>query len=115
MNALEIPGPARRVMIEAEQAPLGERVKKLNHEEWIARGLLMHQLGQRRGAFPLAVKGIRDQVPYVLTTQRCQRDFIDLGTTAPDGLKLARQRMRGIDLVVPVGADQHQVLQVRLE
>ena len=50
VNALEIPAPARRVMIEGEQALFGERVKKLNHEERIAGGLLMHQLRQRRGA-----------------------------------------------------------------
>src|SRR3954451_7466233 len=47
------------------------------------------------------------------TGERRQRDLIDLDARAPDGLELAGQRMRGIDLVVPVGTDQHQVPQVR--
>src|ERR1700683_1363111 len=42
VNATEIPGPARRVLIEAEQSLFRERVKKLNHEEGIAGGPLMH-------------------------------------------------------------------------
>src|SRR5271170_8236143 len=42
VNATEIPGPARRVLIEAERSLFRERVKKLNHEEGIAGGLLMH-------------------------------------------------------------------------
>ena len=41
-NAIEIPGPTRRVMIKAEQSLVRERVKKLNHEEGIPGGLLMH-------------------------------------------------------------------------
>src|SRR4051812_47331244 len=47
------------------------------------------------------------------TGERRQRDLIDLDARVPDGLELAGQRMRGIDLVVPVGPDQHQVPQVR--
>jgi len=46
------------------------------------------------------------------TGERRQRDLIDLDARVPDGLELADQRVRGIDLVVTVGADQHQVPQV---
>ena len=49
-------------MIEAKQALFRERTQKLNHEERIAGGLLLHQLRQRRGPFRLAVKGIRKQL-----------------------------------------------------
>ena len=44
VNAIEIPGPARAVMIEGEQPLFGERRKKLNGEKRIAAGLLVHQL-----------------------------------------------------------------------
>ena len=67
VNAIEIPGPERPVVIEAEQALFGECVKKLNHEERIAGGLLMHQLRQRRGAQGGAAKRIGDQLPDVVT------------------------------------------------
>ena len=50
VNAIEIPGPALGLMIEGEQSLVGERVKKLKHEERIAGGLRMHQLRERRGA-----------------------------------------------------------------
>jgi hypothetical protein len=73
----------------------------------------MHQLRQRRDASQLAVKGIRNQLLYVLTGERRKRDFIDFGASVPDGLKLLHQRMCGIDLVVPVGANQQEVLQLR--
>src|SRR5271156_4032973 len=42
VNAIEVPGPVRRAMIEAEQTLFSERIKKLNHEEWVAGGLLMN-------------------------------------------------------------------------
>ena len=70
VNAREIPGPARRVTIEAEQALFGERVKKLDHEERIAGGVLMHQLRQRRDALRLAAKRIGDQLPEVVVGER---------------------------------------------
>ena len=53
-------------MIEREQVLLGERGKKLNGEERIARRLLVHQLRQRRGALRLAAKRIRNQLPDML-------------------------------------------------
>ena len=52
VNAIEIPAPARRVMIEGEQALVGERVQELNGKERIAARLLVHQLRQRGCAAP---------------------------------------------------------------
>ncbi len=105
VNAIEIPAPARRGIVKAEQALFGEGVKKLNHEERIAGGLLTHELRQRRSALRLAVKGIGNQFPKVFRSERRKRNFIDLGASVPEGLKLAHQRMRGVDIVVPIGAD----------
>src|ERR1700732_2759727 len=104
MNAIEIPGPARRVMVEAQQSLFGERLKKLDHEERIARGLLMHQLRQRRGALRLAAKRIRDQISKVFRSKRRKWDGRDLPAGILHRLKLVSQRMSGVDLVVPVGA-----------
>src|SRR5262245_37954927 len=50
----------------------------------------------------------------MLAGERRQRDFIDPAARVPDGLELDHQRMRGIDLVVAVGADQQQVPQIRV-
>ncbi len=75
VNAIEIPGPARRVMIEAEQPLLGERVQELNGEERIAAGLFVHQLRQRRGALRFAAKRIGNQLPEVLRSKRRKRDL----------------------------------------
>jgi hypothetical protein len=113
VNPLEIPAPTRRVVIEGEQALFSERMKKLNHEEWIAGGLLIHQLRQRCGDRGFATKGIRDQLPEVIARERLQADLLHLCSGLADRIELAHQRMCGIDLVVPVGADQHQILQLR--
>src|SRR5882724_10648251 len=47
VNAIELPAPARRVMIEAEQPLFGERRNEMKGEERIASRLLVHQLRQR--------------------------------------------------------------------
>jgi len=49
VEAIELPAPARRVMIEAEQPFFGERRNELNSEKRIAARLLVHQLSQRGG------------------------------------------------------------------
>ena len=100
-------------MIEGEHALVGERREELNGEKRIAGRLLVHQLRERRGALRLAAKRIRNQLPEVVTGERRKRDLLHLAAGVLDRLKLARQRMGGIDLVVPIGADQHQVLQIR--
>ena len=114
VNAIEIPGPARGVMIEAEQPLFGERRNELNGEKRIAARLLVHQLRQRRGALRLAAKRIRNQLPQVFTGERRKRDLLHHRSRLADRIELAHQRMGGIDLVVPVGADQQQVLHIRL-
>ena len=72
VNAIEVPAPARRVMIEGEQPLFGERRNELNGEERIAARLLVHQLRQRGGAFRLAAKRIRNQLPEVLIGRAAQ-------------------------------------------
>ena len=101
-------------MIEGEQSLFGERRNELNGEERIAAGLLVHQLRERRGALRLAAKRIRDQLPEMLTGERRKRD---LRTLPPAVLIASSLRISGwaaVDFVVAIGADQHQVLHIRL-
>ena len=49
-NAIEIPGPARSILIETEQSLFSQRREELNGEKRIAGSLLVHQLRERRGA-----------------------------------------------------------------
>ena len=50
VNAVDIPGPARAIMIECEQFFLDERRQEVNGEKRIAAGLHVHQLRKRRSA-----------------------------------------------------------------
>src|SRR4029077_6392328 len=54
-----------------------------------------------------------NQLPEVVTTERVQANFLHLCSGLADRIELAYQRMRRIDLVVAIGADQHQMLQLR--
>ena len=113
MDAIEVPGPSSLLMIEREPTFFGERVKKLNQEERIAGRLLMHQLRERGGALRLAAKRIRNELSYVFSGERRKRDLLHVRSRAPDRFELAHQRMGRSDFVVPVSADQHQVLHAR--
>ncbi len=60
MNAVEIPAPARTLMIEAEHPLFGERSDELNGEERIATRFLVHQARKRRCALRLAAQSVRN-------------------------------------------------------
>src|SRR5208282_4715671 len=113
VNAIEIPGPACRGMVEAEQALFAKRAQKLDHEERVAGGLLMHQLRQRRYVGRIAAKRIGDQLPEVTEGERRHADLLHLRPGLTDQIKFARQRMRGVDLIVAIGADQQEMPEIR--
>ena len=46
-------------------------------------------------------------------TERRQDDVLHRCAHAADRIELAHQRVSGIDLVIPIGADQQQMLQIR--
>src|SRR6266436_7920145 len=73
----------------------------------------MHQLRKGRSAFRFAAKRVCNQLREVFAGERRKRDLLYRRTGGLDGLKLAHQRMHGIDLVVPIGADQHEMLHIR--
>ena len=64
----EIPSPPRRVTVESEQPFLGQRGQKLDGEERIAGGLLMHEPGQGSGA--AGVQGVGNYPAHVLEPER---------------------------------------------
>ena len=101
-------------MIEAEQALFGERRNELNGEERIAGGLLVHQSRERGGMAWCAAQRVRNELPQVFPGERRKTNFLHERSCLADGIELPHQRMRGIDFVVPIGADQQQVLHVRL-
>src|ERR1700722_13278078 len=88
-------------MVENEHSLFGERRDELNGEEGISTRLLAHQLRERCRALRLAAKRVRDQLPEVL-----------LGAGVLHRIELLPQRMGGVDFVVAIGADQHEVLQI---
>ena len=114
VKAINLPAPARRVVIEAEQSLFGERRNELKGEERIAPRLIVHQLGERRGALRLAAKRIHDHLPHVVTGEGRQADLLHARSGLADRIEFTRQWMSAIDLIVPVRADQHQVLHIRL-
>jgi hypothetical protein len=114
LDAIEVPGPARLAMIEGEQSLLGQRGEELDGEEGIAAGLFVHQPGQRLGAVPLAMQGIGDEPAYVLKPERRQQDILHRRARMADRRQPPHERVRWCDLVVAVGADQEQVMHIRL-
>ena len=115
MDAIEIPAPTHRLVIEAEQALLVERTQKLNHKERIAGCLLIYELHQRPDVCRIASKRAGEQLPEVITRQPREADFMHLRSGLADGIERARQRMGGIDLVIAIGPDQHQILELRTD
>src|ERR1700739_1743587 len=106
VNAVEIPRPARSGMIEEKHPLFGESSDKLKGEERIAARFFVQQLRQRLSAFRLAAKRICNQLRKVFACERRKLHLFDLSAGVLDGFKLARQRMRDIDLIAPISADQ---------
>src|SRR6516162_423433 len=109
VNALEIPGPACSIVIKGEHSFIGERGNELNGEERIATRLLVHQLRERRAAFRLAAKGVRNQLPEMLSAERPKRDLLYPSAGGLDRVELAHERMRWSDFIVAVGADEKKI------
>ena len=61
-----------------------------------------------------AMKRIRDQSVEVVTRQRRKHDVMHDRSGLAHRLELAHQRMSGRHFVVAIGADQQQILHVRM-
>ena len=100
-------------MVERQQPLVEKRVDELDHEERVARGLLVHQLRQRGGARPLAANRIRNELTHVLTGEGRELDVLHERSRVPYRLELQHQRMGGADFIVAIRTDQHEVPQIR--
>jgi hypothetical protein len=113
LNPTEVPGPARRVVIEGEHALVRERRNEPMGEERIATCFLMHQPRERRGAISLAAKSFRNQLLEMYRGEGGKRDLHHLAASRLDGLELLPQRVSRSDLVSTIGTDQQEMLQIR--
>src|ERR1700760_1231677 len=101
-------------MIEAEQPLFGKRRNKLNGEKRIATRLLVHQSRQGGGISRRAAKRISKEPPQVFWGERRKINLLHERSRLADSIERAQKRVRGTDLVVPVGADQQQVPHFRV-
>src|SRR3984957_12541539 len=114
VNAIELPAPARRVMIEAEQPLVGQREKELDREERISAGLLLAQLSQWPCAPLFAVERIGDEPANIVELEGRQHYLAHPHIGIADRSESPQKRVGGSDLVVPVRPDQKQVLNLRM-
>src|SRR5882757_2699227 len=60
------------------------------------------------------MQGVRDEFADIVESERRQHDLLDPRSRIADGLQHPQKRVRGTDLVVPVGDDQKQVPHFRM-
>jgi hypothetical protein len=95
-------------------SPSSASAQELDGEERIAAGVLLHELRQRPRAPELAVQSIGDEPADILEPEGRQHHLLHLRIGLADRLERAHQRMRGVDLIFTVGADQKQVSHLRM-
>ena len=88
-------------------------------KNWIVKNGLpavfsIHQLSQGSRAPMLRMQGIREQPLHVVRHEGRKPDLPHPPPGIPDRREHPRERVRGTDLVVPVGADQQQVPHLRV-
>ncbi|EDT07167.1 hypothetical protein BgramDRAFT_6104 [Paraburkholderia graminis C4D1M] len=105
-DARQIPRPYRGAMIEADQAFIVQRGQKLDREKRIAACLLMHELRKRLDRCAVAVQRIGSKLRDASRVQRLEHDLLHVASRATNRIERARKRVRRIDFVVAVCADQ---------
>ena len=114
MNAIQVPRPSAFAVIECEQPLVSQRGDELNREKRIAAGLIFDKLCERGCTIRLAVKRIRKQLLEVVASQGGKHDIVQDRSCLTNRLQLTHQWMRRVHFVIPVGADQHQMLHIGL-
>src|ERR1700722_1468372 len=110
VNTTQVPRPLPFPVVKGEQTLISERRNELNCEERIPSRPLMNECRQRIGAFRLAAKGVQEQLKQVVASKWGEDDVLHRSSALADRIKLADQRVSGIDLVVSIRPNQHQVL-----
>jgi hypothetical protein len=83
-------------------------------KKWIARGPAVNRLCERERALRLQLQGIRQQLRHVRAGERCERDFTDGSSRLAKIFDFSSEWMCCIDLVIPIGPDDQQVMHVSL-
>src|SRR6266851_120535 len=86
VKAIDLPAPARRVMIEAEQPLFGELRNELNGEKRIATRLVVHQSRQRGGNGRRAAQRVRNEPPQIFLGERRKTDLLHERSRLADGI-----------------------------
>src|SRR5580704_9358954 len=102
-------------MLESNQGLIGQGIDELNGKKWVTGGLSVDELGQRRCALRLTMQGILNQVCQVAGAERRQTDLLDWSSGPTDCRQLLRERVRRLDLIVPIGANYQQVRHIFLD
>src|SRR5438105_1188837 len=61
------------------------------------------------------MNSVRDEPLQILAGKWCKHDLLDGGSVLSDGSQSAGKRMRGINFVASVRANQHQMLHIGLQ
>ena len=76
VDATEVEGPSRLLMVEGQQTLVGEYVKKLDHEKRIAVGLRVHQLRERGGLLRVDAERVGDKPAQIFGRKRAELDVL---------------------------------------
>src|ERR1700675_606037 len=114
VKAIELPAPARRVMIEAEQPLVGQGDKELDRGVRVDGRLLLEPTSQWPCAPRFAVERIGDEPANIVELKGCQHYLAHPHIGIANRSESPQKRGGGSDLVVPVRPDQKQVLNLRM-
>src|SRR3954471_10113389 len=109
----EIPAPLAGSRIKRYQAFVGECGQESAREERITAGLLMNELREGSGPRGRTAQGMPDELLEMFATERRQSDLSHLRAEVSDGFELAHERVGRINLVVAIGPNYQQVMEIR--
>ena len=96
-------------MIEGEELLLVQGLEELVDEKWIAERFVYDERRQVCRAFGGQAQGVGHQSTYVFRLEPCQRKSLVRDPACCRLIQHLVQRVRPVDLVVSVGADEQQV------
>ena len=100
-------------VVELDQPFLFERFQKLYHKKRVSARLLQDEVRERFDLRWIAVKCVADKEREIMERERPDRQPLDPSPFCFQSVQRSNQRVRGIDLIVTVSADQEQALNGR--
>jgi hypothetical protein len=93
-DAIDVPLPSPCGGVEPEEPLVGQRDEKLDREERVSAGLLVHQLRQGPHALQLAMQGIGDESADIVEPERHQHNLLNLCSSFTNRLEGSQKRVR---------------------